>query len=55
MCADSCGYASGSDSEVGEDSEGGRPAATGEDQGQIGKLEEAFSKHRDLGAARRRS
>ncbi|CAG6017898.1 unnamed protein product, partial [Menidia menidia] len=55
----SCGYASGSESEVGEDSEGEasaqqRRVRTKFTSEQIGKLERAFTKHRYLGATQRR-
>ncbi|XP_049927449.1 ventral expressed homeobox [Epinephelus moara] len=54
----SCGYTSGSESEVGDDSEGEaaqqRRMRTKFTSEQIGKLEKEFSKHRYLGAMQRR-
>lgn len=56
--SDSCGYTSGSESEVGDDSEGEaaqqRRMRTKFTSEQIGKLEKEFSKHRYLGAMQRR-
>uniref|UniRef100_A0A8D0DG02 Homeobox domain-containing protein n=1 Tax=Sander lucioperca TaxID=283035 RepID=A0A8D0DG02_SANLU len=54
----SCGYTSGSESEVGDDSEGEatqqRRMRTKFTSEQISKLEKAFCKHRYLGAMQRR-
>ncbi|XP_035519668.1 ventral expressed homeobox [Morone saxatilis] len=54
----SCGYTSGSESEVGDDSEGEatqqRRMRTKFTSEQIGKLEKTFSKHKYLGATQRR-
>ncbi|XP_071378269.1 ventral expressed homeobox [Centroberyx affinis] len=54
----SCGYTSGSESEVGDDSEGEatqqRRMRTKFTSEQIGKLENTFSKHKYLGATQRR-
>ncbi|XP_060897008.1 ventral expressed homeobox [Labrus mixtus] len=55
----SCGYTSGSESEVGEDSEGEAAAQrrmrTKFSSQQIGKLEKSFSKNKYLGAVQRRT
>lgn len=55
---DSCGHASGSESEVGDDSEGEavqqRRMRTKFTTEQIRKLESSFSKHRYLSASQRR-
>ncbi|XP_044229363.1 ventral expressed homeobox [Thunnus albacares] len=55
---DSCGYTSGSESEVGDDSEGEatqqRRMRTKFTSEQISKLENTFSKHKYLGATQRR-
>ncbi|XP_041645741.1 ventral expressed homeobox [Cheilinus undulatus] len=56
---DSCGYTSGSESEVGEDSEGEttqqRRMRTKFTSEQIRKLEETFGRNKYLGAAQRRT
>uniref|UniRef100_A0A667ZPR0 Homeobox domain-containing protein n=1 Tax=Myripristis murdjan TaxID=586833 RepID=A0A667ZPR0_9TELE len=56
---DSCGYSSGSESEVGDDSEGEatqqRRMRTKFTSEQISKLEKTFSKHKYLGATQRRA
>lgn len=58
LFADSGSYASGSESEVGDDSEGElvqqRRMWTEFSSEQIGKLEDAFSRRRYLGAGERR-
>lgn len=55
---DSCGYASGSESEAGDDSGGEaaqqRRLRTKFTSAQISRLESTFSKHKYLGATRRR-
>ncbi|XP_029926994.1 ventral expressed homeobox [Myripristis murdjan] len=55
----SCGYSSGSESEVGDDSEGEatqqRRMRTKFTSEQISKLEKTFSKHKYLGATQRRA
>ncbi len=55
---DSCGYTSGSESDVGDDSEGEaaqqRRMRTKFTSEQISKLESTFSKHKYLGAMQRR-
>ena len=56
--SDSCGYTSGSESELGEDSEGEaaqhRRTRTKFTSEQISKLENTFNKHKYLGATQRR-
>uniref|UniRef100_A0A7N8XVQ7 Homeobox domain-containing protein n=1 Tax=Mastacembelus armatus TaxID=205130 RepID=A0A7N8XVQ7_9TELE len=56
--SNSCGYTSGSESEVGDDSEGEatqqRRLRTKFTSEQVSKLENTFSKHRYLGATQRR-
>lgn len=55
---DSCGYTSGSESEVGDDSEGEggqqRRLRTKFTSEQVGRLEGTFRKHKYLGAVQRR-
>lgn len=58
MFPDSCGYTSGSESEVGDDSEGEsglhRRMRTKFTSEQICRLERTFNKHKYLGATQRR-